>query len=122
MESTRVYVSGLPKDITQEELGKIPIKLFPAIPPIISIHFTSEILFGPQGKIKKIKIYEDKQGQKKGDALITYVTTDGMRAACVRVSIKILQVFVLLIFIPSSLIFSILSCTNSISEKDTYFQ
>lgn len=36
----------------------------------------TEILFSPQGKIKKIKLYTDKEGKKKGDCLITFVSPD----------------------------------------------
>eukprot|EP01038_Epipyxis_sp_PR26KG_P004175 gene4175-5942_t len=62
-ESSSVYVSGLPHDITEEEL---------------------DILFCTQGKIKKIKIYTNPNGQKKGDALITYTTFESAASACIK--------------------------------------
>jgi RNA recognition motif-containing protein len=45
-----------------------------------------EILFGPQGKIKKIKMYTDNQGMKKGDALITFLKAESVISSIVRVS------------------------------------
>ena len=47
-----------------------------------------EILFGPQGKIKKIKMYTDSQGMKKGDALITFLKAESVISSIVRVSIS----------------------------------
>lgn len=49
---------------------------------------STEILFGPQGKIKKIKIYTDSQGMKKGDALITFVKAESVVSSIVRVCIR----------------------------------
>jgi hypothetical protein len=63
-EVLSVYVSNLPTDITEEEL---------------------EILFSPQGKIKKIKIYTDGTGKKKGDALITFANSDSVILSCGKV-------------------------------------
>eukprot|EP01031_Cornospumella_fuschlensis_P025112 gene25114-30329_t len=64
-ESSSVYVSNLPKDITEEEL---------------------DILFSPHGKVRKIKIYVDKDGVKKGDALVTYVKPEAAYLASLKVN------------------------------------
>lgn len=64
-EVVSVYVSNLPTDITEDEL---------------------EILFSPHGKIKKIKIYTDQSGKKKGDALITFANSDSVVIACGKVN------------------------------------
>ena len=44
-----------------------------------------DILFAPQGKIKKIKIYSDTDGRKKGDALVTFATAESATLACLKV-------------------------------------
>lgn len=45
----------------------------------------SEILFGPHGKIKKVKFYTDLTGHQKGDAMVTYATHEAAVLACNRV-------------------------------------
>jgi hypothetical protein len=82
-----VYISGLPKDITEEELGTKPLSHWNSqlIYIFFQIVFSLDILFSPQGKIKKIKIYADEKGQKKGDALITYSNPDSATTACFKV-------------------------------------
>lgn len=62
-ECMSIYVSGLPLDFTQEEL---------------------EILFSQQGKIKKSKLYTDRNGKLKGDALITFYKAELVTSACVQ--------------------------------------
>jgi hypothetical protein len=63
-DSPSIYISNLPKDITEEEL---------------------EILFGALGRVKKVKIYLNSFGQKKGDALLTFVQTETASTACSKV-------------------------------------
>lgn len=41
-----------------------------------------DILFSSQGKLKKVKLYCDKEGKKKGDALVTYIKADSVPMAC----------------------------------------
>lgn len=65
VESTRVYVSGLPNDITEEEI---------------------EILFSPQGKIKRIKLYLNQNGEKKGDGLVTFVNPESVISSCAKLN------------------------------------
>ena len=83
VETTRIYVSGFPTDITEEEIGKKKCLSF----FLFSYLRLSciEILFAPQGKIKKIKLYTDSQGNKKGDCLITYQSSESAHAAVAKV-------------------------------------
>jgi RNA recognition motif-containing protein len=45
------------------------------------------ILFNPHGKIKRIKIYLDKDGKKKGDALVTYSNAEAVSSSITKVSV-----------------------------------
>eukprot|EP01041_Mallomonas_annulata_P008436 gene8436-17395_t len=60
-EILSVYITGLPTDITDEEI---------------------EILFTRQGKPKKIKLYTNTDGSKKGDALVTFTKSECVTSAC----------------------------------------
>lgn len=99
-------MSKLPLDITEEEIGskKLSYHYF--------VMFTSsscwlDILFSVSGKIKKIKIYSDRAGNKKGyspvvepklsllllwlcirvgDALVTYMKHESVLAACIQLN------------------------------------
>ena len=44
-----------------------------------------EILFSSQGNIKKVKIYLNPDGSKKGDALVTYSRAEAAALACIQV-------------------------------------
>jgi hypothetical protein len=44
-----------------------------------------EILFSSQGSIKKVKIYLNPDGSKKGDALVTYSRAEAAALACIQV-------------------------------------
>ena len=44
------------------------------------------MLFSPYGNIRRIKIYRDKDGQPKGDALITYAKPGSVVSAASKVS------------------------------------
>lgn len=46
---------------------------------------TLEILFSSQGSIKKVKIYVNPDGTKKGDALVTYTRAEAAAMAVVQV-------------------------------------
>ena len=89
-ESTSVYVSGLPRDFDEKDLGSplspVPVPI-PTPHPIISPLPPSspEALFSPQGTVKKIKVYKGPDGQKKGDALVTYHRADAAATACIQV-------------------------------------
>lgn len=50
--------------------------------------FLSEILFGPVGRIKKVKIYTTALGKQKGDALVTFVQAESAGTACIKVPIS----------------------------------
>lgn len=45
----------------------------------------ADILFNPQGKIRKIKIYLDKDGNRKGDALVTFTKAEHATLAYLKV-------------------------------------
>lgn len=66
--NTSVYVSGLPQDITIQELDE---------------HFTrcGIVRLDPHTGEKRIKIYTEKDGGKKGDALISYAREESLDLA-----------------------------------------
>lgn len=85
VEPTSVYVSNLPKDITEEEIST-SISLFSCIQSSHLILLCMvDILFSPQGKVKKVKIYLDDRGQPKGDALVTFHRPEAAQMACFKV-------------------------------------
>lgn len=49
------------------------------------VHFDVEILFSSAGKVKKIKLYVDGEGRNKGDALVTYTSSESATIAAVKV-------------------------------------
>ncbi|GFO08603.1 hiv tat-specific factor 1 [Plakobranchus ocellatus] len=58
--TTQLYVSNLPLDVTEEEFKELMSKC-------------GLIMFDPQTHQPKIKLYKDKEGNMKGDALCTYI-------------------------------------------------
>ena len=102
-ESTSIYISKLPTDITEEELGKYQLYtyydnlflwyrlfFFLILPSdshrlIWLFYLLIEILFGPLGKVKKVKIYTTALGKQKGDALLTFVQAESAATACIKV-------------------------------------
>ncbi|XP_015514087.2 HIV Tat-specific factor 1 homolog [Neodiprion lecontei] len=65
--NTAVYITGLPLDITMEELTGIVTKYG---------------LLARDDKAKdKIKLYKDEDGQPKGDALVTYIKVESVNLA-----------------------------------------
>lgn len=64
-DNNRIYISGFPAEFTDEDIN---------------------ILFCTQGKIKKIKFYLDESGNKKGDALLTYVKNESVLLSISKVS------------------------------------
>jgi hypothetical protein len=78
VESLSIYISGLPKDIEEQDL---------------------EILFSSQGTIKKIKIYASPDGTKKGDALVTYTRAEAAAMACIQVSLSLSLTLSLFLFL-----------------------
>ncbi|XP_012258683.2 HIV Tat-specific factor 1 homolog [Athalia rosae] len=65
--NTAVYITGLPLDITMEELTSIVTKY-------------GLLARDDKGK-DKIKLYKDKDGQPKGDALVTYIKVESVNLA-----------------------------------------
>ena len=65
--NTNVYVSGLPKEITEAELSDFFLRC-------------GIIRLDPHSGEKRIKIYED-NGIKKGDALISYAREESVDLA-----------------------------------------
>ena len=45
----------------------------------------ADIIFSPQGKIKRVKLYKDREGKVKGDALITFSSAETATVCCIRV-------------------------------------
>jgi hypothetical protein len=97
-ESTSVYVSGLPRDIDEKDLGtsRPCMCFFPHRPalrvsqsPCCVSSGLAEALFSPQGTVKKIKVYKGPDGLKKGDALVTYHRADAAAAACIQVLVAV---------------------------------
>lgn len=98
-----MYVSKLPTDISEEELGAYATKRIPCVllkylfifrsflvcAVILSIIWqklnSTEILFGALGRIKKVKIYTTALGKQKGDALVTFALAETAITACFKV-------------------------------------
>lgn len=59
-KNTNVYVSGLPLDITDEEFKELMNKC-------------GMIMFDPQLKALKLKLYRDENGEPKGDGRCCYI-------------------------------------------------
>ncbi len=94
-----VYVAGLPQDITEAEVGAFSLLFYYFLLTISTTkHYLShwrsfsfkskDILFSKIGSIRKVKLYRDSNGVKKGDALITY-----FKPEIVNVAIKQVKVF-----------------------------
>ncbi|CAG8671515.1 11473_t:CDS:2, partial [Scutellospora calospora] len=67
--NTSVYVSGLPPDVTVEELAEVFSKY-------------GVLLEDLQSGGPKIKLYKDDQDRLKGDALVTYFKEESVLLAC----------------------------------------
>ncbi|RIA88218.1 hypothetical protein C1645_713419 [Glomus cerebriforme] len=67
--NTSVYVTGLPPDVTVEELAEVFSKY-----GVLMVDLISE---GP-----KIKLYKDDKDRLKGDALVTYLKEESVALAC----------------------------------------
>lgn len=65
---TKVYVSNLPEDITEEEFIEVMSKC-------------GMILRDPNTKKMKIKLYAEPSGQLKGDGLVHYIRTESVQLA-----------------------------------------
>lgn len=50
-----------------------------------SLVVASDMLFSPYGNIRRIKVYRDKDGHPKGDALITYAKPGSATSAISKV-------------------------------------
>ncbi|XP_061169553.1 HIV Tat-specific factor 1-like [Saccostrea echinata] len=67
-KNTNVYVSGLPLDITEEEFKELMNKC-------------GMIMFDPQRKALKLKLYTDENGQPKGDGRCCYIKVESVELA-----------------------------------------
>ncbi|GBB86581.1 hypothetical protein RclHR1_00130022 [Rhizophagus clarus] len=67
--NTSVYVTGLPPDVTVEELAEVFSKYGVLMEDLVS--------GGP-----KIKLYKDDKDRLKGDALVTYLKEESVALAC----------------------------------------
>lgn len=65
---TKVYVSNLPDDITEEEFSEVMSKV-------------GMIFRDPKTKKLKIKLYAESNGQLKGDGLVTYIRIESVQMA-----------------------------------------
>ncbi|XP_062610063.1 17S U2 SnRNP complex component HTATSF1-like, partial [Saccostrea cucullata] len=67
-KNTNVYVSGLPVDITEEEFKELMNKC-------------GMIMFDPQKKALKLKLYRDQNGEPKGDGRCCYIKVESVELA-----------------------------------------
>lgn len=65
---TKVYVSNLPEDITEDEFIEVMSKC-------------GMILRDPHTKKMKVKLYAEPDGQLKGDGLVSYIRTESVKLA-----------------------------------------
>lgn len=97
------YVAGLPRDFTEKELGEyltimrsfsmllvvVKIQSYSRniiIQYILSAVCPKDILFSKIGTIRKLRLYRDASGNKKGDGLITYTKPESVAVACAQVT------------------------------------
>ena len=66
--NTFIYVSGLPKDVSEDELHEFTRKC-------------GAIMIDPSSGQPKIKVYKDKDGVPKGDARICYANIESVEMA-----------------------------------------
>lgn len=83
IETSAVYVSGYPLDFDEDDLSECSPRAF-----LSQRLLTLDIIFSPQGKVKRIKMYKDSEGKPKGDALVTYSSSDTASTCCLRVSLR----------------------------------
>lgn len=67
-QCTKVYVSNLPEDITEEEFVEVMSKC-------------GMIFRDPKTKKMKIKLYSEPNGQLKGDGLVSYIRVESVKLA-----------------------------------------
>ena len=68
-KKTAVYVTGLPSDVTAEELEEVFKK-------------AGVFLIDPITSLPKIKLYKRENGDTKGDALVIYLRAESVALAC----------------------------------------